>query len=172
MFSNSIFRANDIRGVYNRDFDLEFCGPLGRALSALLHTAVLKAETSAGKTNRRAFDLKNGMQPAPSPTVLVGRDCRLSSPELADALILSLQKEGTRAVFAGLAPSPLCYFLLDYYRFSATVVVTASHNPGNYNGFKIIVHSGLNIPDPVSAVKKNTQSGGRTDNRTGNRTNN
>ena len=162
MFSNSIFRANDIRGVYNRDFDLEFCGPLSRALSALLHTAVLKPKTFSGKTNRKTSDQKNETQTAPRPRVLVGRDCRLSSPELAAELTLSLRKAGAHTIFAGLAPSPLCYFLLYHYRFSATVVVTASHNPKNYNGFKIMVHSNLNIPDPVSALKKTLQQTNKT----------
>ena len=129
MFSNSIFRANDIRGIYNRDFDLEFCSPLAKALKALL------------------VPLDS------SPKILIGYDSRLSSPELAETLSLSLREEGVDIVLAGLAPSPLCYFLLHHYRFSATVVVTASHNPQNYNGFKVMVHRSLNVLDPISALK-------------------
>ena len=130
MFSSSIFRANDIRGIYNRDFDLEFCGPLAKALKGLL--APLDS----------------------SLKILIGHDSRLSSPELAEALSLALREEGVDTALAGLAPSPLCYFLLHHYRFSATVVVTASHNPKEYNGFKIMVHRRLNVPDPISDLKE------------------
>ena len=130
MFSPSIFRANDIRGIYNKDFDLEFCGPLAKALRTLL--APLDS----------------------SVKVLIGHDSRLSSPELAKALSLALREEGVDTALAGLAPSPLCYFLLHHYRFSAVVVVTASHNPMDYNGFKIMVHRSLNIPDSISALKE------------------
>lgn len=130
MFSDSIFRANDIRGIYNRDFNLEFCVPLAKALKALL--VPLDSQ----------------------PKILIGHDSRLSSPELAETLSLALQAEGMNIALAGLTPSPLCYFLLHHYKFSATVVVTASHNPSDYNGFKIMVHRSLNVPDPISALKK------------------
>ncbi|MCY4513202.1 MAG: phosphomannomutase/phosphoglucomutase [Bdellovibrionales bacterium] len=130
MFSSSIFRANDIRGVYNKDFNLEFCGPLAKALKALL--APLDS----------------------SVKILIGHDSRLSSPELAASLSAALQEEGVDTALAGLAPSPLCYFLLHHYRFSAVVVVTASHNPKDYNGFKVMVHRSLNVPDSISSLKK------------------
>ena len=134
MFSPSIFRANDIRGIYNKDFDLKFCGPLAKALKRLL--APLDS----------------------SVKILIGHDSRLSSPELAQSLSLALREEGVDTALAGLAPSPLCYFLLHHYRFSATVVVTASHNPSEYNGFKIMVHRSLNVPDSISALKDILQS--------------
>ena len=127
MFSSSIFRANDIRGVYNRDFDREFCVYLARGLRVLLN---------------------------PSPKVLVGQDARLSSPELAETLISALKKEGIFTARAGLSPSPLCYFLLCHYRLSATVIVTASHNPKDYNGFKIMTHPNLQISNPIERLKE------------------
>lgn len=134
MFSSSIFRANDIRGVYNRDFDLKFCGPLAKALKTIL------------------VPLDSSVK------ILIGHDSRLSSPELANSLSVALREEGVDTAFAGLAPSPLCYFLLHHYRFSAVVVVTASHNPKEYNGFKIMVHRSLNVPDPISSLKNIIQN--------------
>ena len=127
----SIFRANDIRGVYNRDFDLSFCKTLARLLSGLLY----------GRLSLEA------------PRILIGCDARLSSPELAAALSFHLREEGIDAANIGLAPSPLCYFLAHHENLSAAVVVTASHNPPEYNGFKIMLHKKFQIPRPVQYLR-------------------
>ncbi len=129
--SLSIFRANDIRGVYKKDFDLNFCKDLAKSISYLL-----KEHLSISK-----------------PKILIGYDARLSSPEIATTLKKALLKEGVSVCLIGVAPSPLCYFLLEHYQLSATIVVTASHNPPKDNGFKILVHKKYKLPETINLLK-------------------
>ena len=130
MFSEQIFRANDIRGRYLADFDSRFTKNLAQAL-------------------RRLCEQKK----IPAPQFLVGHDARLSSPEISQTLIKELKNQGISLCFIGLAPSPLCYFLLQHYNLTACVVVTASHNPKEYNGFKILFHKKYKIFRPVESLK-------------------
>ena len=130
--SPHIFRANDIRGVFNKDFDLNFIDPFSHALSILL---------------------KNALH-VPDPQILLGHDARLTSPSIAKALANALIKNGVDVAFIGLSPSPLCYFLLHHYSLTATVIVTASHNPVSYNGFKIMIHKKIQCRKPIDSLKK------------------
>ena len=129
--SLSIFRANDIRGKYETDFDLNFCKDLSKSIAYLL-----KKKMSISK-----------------PKILIGYDARLSSPEIANVLQETFLKEGLGVCCIGVAPSPLCYFLLHHYNLSATVVVTASHNPAKDNGFKFLTHRNYKITDPIDLLK-------------------
>ena len=132
MFSESIFRANDIRGLWNKDFDLSFTKDLAYGLAYLCrHKAKVK-----------------------KPRFLVGHDARKSSPSLAKALVKELKKQGIDVGFVALAPSPLCYFLMQHYRLTGCVVVTASHNPPRFNGFKIVFHKKHPLPQVISDLKK------------------
>ena len=131
MFSTSIFRANDIRGVWKKDFDLSFIEELVEALVWILKKQRVK-----------------------KAHFLIGYDARLSSPLIAKQLLKSLKKEGIDYSSIGLAPSPLCYFLMTYYKLTACIVVTASHNPAEYNGFKIVFHKKHNLNDPIALLKK------------------
>ncbi len=133
----SVFRANDIRGVYGRDFDLSFCGLLARSLRSLLCGRLLIER----------------------PRILIGHDARLSSPEIAASLALCLRGEGMDTANIGLAPSPLCYFLAQNQNLSAAAVVTASHNPPEYNGFKIMLNRKFNIPRPVQIMRDQLKAG-------------
>ncbi len=130
MFSFSIFRANDIRGVYNKDFDRLFTKDLAFALAELCRQKGI----SGGR-------------------FLVGRDARLSSAELSQTLLRHLKSRGMGIASIGLAPSPLCYFLLYHYNLTACVVITASHNPLEYNGFKILFHKKHKILKPIQNLK-------------------
>jgi len=133
MFSTDIFRANDIRGVWGEDFDLSFIEDLSKALLEITK--------------------KEGIK---KPHFLIGYDARLSSPLIAKKLLQALKNRGAIVKSIGLAPSPLCYFLLQHYTLSACIVVTASHNPPEYNGFKIVFHKKLKIEDPIDLLKKET----------------
>ena len=130
MFSDTIFRANDIRGVWEKDFDLSFTEELAVALVEIAK--------------------KQGIKKA---HFLVGYDARLSSPLIAKKLSKALQKELALVSSVGLAPSPLCYFLLQHYKLTACIVVTASHNPPEFNGFKIVFHKRHKITDPIALLK-------------------
>ena len=126
-----IFRANDIRGKYNKDFDLSFTKDLAYALC---------------KLSKQKGILE--------PRFLVGQDARLSSPEISQALVKHLKDQGVGITFIGLAPSPLCYFLVYHYNLTACIVVTASHNPSEYNGFKILFHKKHKIVEPIQKLKQ------------------
>jgi phosphomannomutase/phosphoglucomutase len=118
----SVFRAYDIRGVVDRDFDADWAERLGRACGA--------------------YFLAHGHSRA-----VVGHDCRLTSPEYAERLALGLAATGIDVIEIGLAATPVCYFAIRHLGTQAGVMVTASHNPCEYNGFKVwagrsTIHSG------------------------------
>ncbi len=104
-----IFKAYDIRGVYHDGLDEDLAYRIGRHLPALL----------GGKR------------------VLVGRDARLSSPSLTEALLRGLADAGCDAVDMGLASTPMVYYFTAEKGYDFSVQVTASHNPPEYNGLKI-----------------------------------
>ena len=95
------FHAYDIRGIYNVDFDKETAYKVGYFLPELL-----KADK-----------------------VLVGRDCRVSSPEIHDWLIKGITDAGADVDDIGLSSTPLVYFGTANYGYKASVQITASHNP-------------------------------------------
>ncbi len=103
------FKAYDIRGVYGRDFDKETVYKIGFFLSELLNT------------NR----------------ILVGRDARESSPEIYAYLCQGIQDSGADVCDLGLCTTPMVYWATAKYGFKASVMITASHNPKEYNGLKI-----------------------------------
>ena len=127
-----IFRANDIRGIFGKEFDLSFSETLGKALGVLMKNS-LKVST---------------------PKILLGHDARLTSPAISETLLDSLKKQGMDVTFIGLVPSPLCYFLLHHYDLTATVIVTASHNPVSYNGFKVMIHRKFHCQEPIQLLKE------------------
>lgn len=107
-----IFRAYDIRGVVGRDFDADWVERLGRACGA--------------------YFLSRGFSRA-----VVGHDCRLSSGEFQERLVRGLCATGVDVLFLDMVPTPVCYFAIRHLGYQAGVMVTASHNPSEYNGFKV-----------------------------------
>ena len=103
------FKAYDIRGVYNRDFNKETVYKVGFFLPKLL----------------------------PCKYVVVGRDVRLTSPEIFDFLCRGITDAGVDVWNIGLATTPMVYFATVYLKADASVQITASHNPKEYNGMKI-----------------------------------
>jgi len=116
----SIFREYDIRGIAGRDLNPEFAKLLGIAYARYI----------AGRP------IVGGKKIA---TVSVGWDCRLSSDSYASALVSGLQEEGLKVVRLGVCPSPLTYFSIFALDLDGGIMVTGSHNPADYNGFKISV---------------------------------
>ncbi len=109
-YNPSIFKAYDIRGVYPTELDEDVAERLGRAV--------------AGHFGVR--------------TVAVGWDVRTSSPVLRQAVIAGLTAQGVDVVTLGVCSSDAFYFAVAQYRFPAGMMVTASHNPAEFNGFKIV----------------------------------
>ncbi|MFZ2975751.1 MAG: phosphomannomutase/phosphoglucomutase [Candidatus Moraniibacteriota bacterium] len=104
----SIFKAYDIRGLYPSEIDSETAYNIGRALVSF---------TKARK-------------------IAVGRDMRVSSPEMEEALVRGITDQGADAVKIGLASTPMVYFSSWKMEVDAAVIITASHNPAQYNGMK------------------------------------
>lgn len=110
--SGSVFRAYDIRGLVDQDFDEPRVARLGRALGR--------------------YFLGRGLRSA-----IIGHDCRLSSPAYHGALAQGITSMGIDVISVGMVPTPAFYFAVGYLKHSAGVMITASHNPPEYNGFKV-----------------------------------
>jgi len=105
----AIFKAYDIRGTYPDELNEGIAHTIGQAIAAYLRV----------------------------PQIAVGRDMRLSSPALAQAVIQGLTDGGADVVELGLTSTDELYFAVGKFGYSAGVMVSASHNPGKYNGFKL-----------------------------------
>lgn len=103
------FKAYDIRGIYNIDFNKEDAYKIGFFLSQLLNT----------------------------DKILVGRDARKSSPEIFEFLTRGIMDSGSDVYDIGLATTPMVYYFTAQYHFDASIQITASHNPKEYNGLKV-----------------------------------
>jgi phosphomannomutase / phosphoglucomutase len=110
----SIFRAYDIRGVIGSTLTPAVAKLIGRAIGSEV----------------RARDLL---------TVVVGRDGRLSGPDMSKALIEGLMEAGCDVIDVGAVPTPVLYFAIQDLSAGSGVMVTGSHNPPDYNGFKIVI---------------------------------
>ena len=111
------FHAYDIRGIYNVDFDKDVAYKVGYFLPELL---------SADK-------------------VLVGRDARVSSDEIHEYLVKGITDAGADVYDVGLSTTPMVYFGTANYGFKASVQITASHNPAEYNGMKVSRENALPV---------------------------
>ncbi|MGH8418541.1 MAG: phosphomannomutase/phosphoglucomutase [Pseudomonas sp.] len=113
-FPDSIFRAYDIRGIVGETLSAETAYWLGRAIGA--------QSLSQGE-----------------PNVCVGRDGRLSGPQLVAELIKGLYDSGCHVSDVGLVPTPALYYATHVLKGRTGVMLTGSHNPRDYNGFKIVI---------------------------------
>ena len=130
----SIFREYDIRGLAEKDFDKNFAFLLG-------------------KVHGTNISQNGGKQ------VTVGRDCRATSDPYAEAVIAGLASTGLHVYDIGVCPTPLMYFSLFHLDADGGIQVTASHNPAEYNGFKLCLGKetlyGEQIQDIRTQMKEN-----------------
>ena len=110
----SIFKAYDIRGIYPEQINEESAYALGRAYA----TFILKSEKH--------------------PKIAVGSDMRVSSPSLKAQVITGLLDSGLDVVDVGLVSTPTFYYAVAKFGFDGGLTVSASHNPKEYNGLKIV----------------------------------
>ena len=114
VIDHHIFRAYDIRGIVGQSLDAGVAELIGQAIGSVM--------------------AEQGLD-----TIVVGRDGRLSGPELARGLIEGLRKAGRNVIDIGMVPTPVVYFGGYHLRTGCGVAITGSHNPPDYNGFKIVV---------------------------------
>ena len=139
-FNQNIFRDYDIRGVYPNDLNEDSFYIIGQSLA-------------------RYFNAEE---------IAVGRDTRLSSPALFKALTEGITSLGVNVVDLGLISTEINYFASGFYRFPASVIVSASHNPPQYNGLKIVkagvvpLHGSYGLPEIKLLAVKNQFEPART----------
>lgn len=129
-----IFREYDVRGLVGRDLRRDAVVLLGKGYGTLV----------AGEGVR---------------TVALGRDCRLSSPALRDALVEGLLSTGLSVIDVGVCPTPLLYFAIHRFRADGGVMITGSHNPPEFNGFKLCVGAGNLYGERIQDLRRLIERG-------------
>jgi phosphomannomutase / phosphoglucomutase len=136
MLNPHIFRQYDIRGVVGPDVTAEVAEGIGRAFATM---------------TIRKLGRKN-------PTLAVGRDNRLTSEELAAAVRRGMVAAGARVVDVGLVPTPAHSFAVYHWKLDGGLQVTGSHNPPQYNGFKMTL-GGAVYGDAIQEVRRMIEQG-------------
>jgi len=126
----SIFRAYDIRGIFGKDLTEETAEKIGKAFGTYVDGG----------------------------DIVVGRDCRLSSPVLMDSLIKGLIFTGCNVTNIGMVPTPVLYFSLVHYKKDGGIMITGSHNAPQYNGFKICKGSHTLYGDEIREIGEIAES--------------
>jgi len=127
--NQSIFKAYDIRGVVGKTLDASIARKIGHAF---------------GSAVRRKGE----------GVVVIGKDGRLSGPELTAALALGLQDSGVDVIDLGVVATPMVYFGTHVLEANSGVMVTGSHNPPDYNGFKMVLAGEAIYGDTILALYK------------------
>lgn len=131
---SDIFRAYDIRGNAAMIQNSDLAVSIGRAIGSEAHELGQKE-------------------------IVVGRDGRNSSPELSKALIEGIRASGLDVIDIGQAPTPVVFYATDYLNTGSAVVVTASHNPKEDNGFKIMLDGKTLSEDAITRIYTRLESG-------------
>jgi phosphomannomutase/phosphoglucomutase len=131
---NDIFKAYDIRGIVGRTLTAPIVQAVGQALGTL--------------AQERGRD-----------TLVVGRDGRLSGPELAGALSNGIRASGANVVDIGMVTTPISYFAAQHLDTQCAVMVTGSHNPPDYNGLKMVIDGNTLAGDEIKALRTRIEAG-------------
>jgi phosphomannomutase / phosphoglucomutase len=129
-----IFKAYDIRGVVGKTLTPSIVEAIGRALGSL--------------ARERGRD-----------TIVVGRDGRLSGPELAAAVADGIRAAGANVIDIGMVATPMSYFAAHQLGTQSSVMVTGSHNPPDYNGLKMVVAGDTLSGEDIQAIRARIEAG-------------
>ncbi|MCD4717500.1 MAG: phosphomannomutase/phosphoglucomutase [Desulfobacterales bacterium] len=129
-----IFREYDIRGIVPGELNRNMAHDLGLAMGTYYH------DRGAGR-------------------ISVGHDCRLSSPDLSKGLIDGLMECGLQVVDVSMVATPLLYFSLHHLEADGGVQITGSHNPPEFNGFKICLGKATIHGEEIQEIRKISESG-------------
>lgn len=145
-FDPSILREYDIRGIWGETLGAADAHAVGRSFATIV---------------RRSPDVPENRR----PRVVVGRDGRLSSPQLEEGLVAGLCEGGVDVVRIGLSPSPMLYFAeCSIEETEGGIQVTGSHNPRDHNGFKIVLHGAPFFGAALGELGRIAQEGDWLDN--------
>ena len=128
MINPEIFREYDIRGIADCDLTSPVIEALGTAFAAYL-------------------------RPKGITSVAIGYDARLSSPRLCDDIVRGLRAAGMQTTVIGLCPTPVLYFAMFHLQPGAGVMITGSHNPAEFNGFKLCVGKDTIYGEEIQKIK-------------------
>jgi len=128
-FPHAIFKAYDIRGIVDNTLTSDIAFKIGQAVGS---------EVIASGGN----------------SIVIGRDGRLSGPILAEVLSNGLRAAGVNVIDIGLAPSPVVYYSSYSKNIPSCIAITGSHNPPDYNGFKMVVDGVTLSAERIQAVKQ------------------
>ena len=134
MIAPEIFKAYDIRGIVGRALTRPAVQVIGQALGSL-----------AGERGR--------------DTIVVGRDGRLSGPELAGALSQGIRAAGVNVIDIGMVTTPMTYFAAHHLGTQCCVMVTGSHNPPDYNGLKMVIDATTLSGEDIQALRARIERG-------------
>ncbi len=134
MLKPTIFREYDIRGIAATDLASDDVAVLGRAIGTYL-------QRGAGRR------------------INLGRDCRLSSTRLRDALADGLVASGCEVTDIGVVPTPLLYYSVFHLRSDGAVMITGSHNPAEYNGFKVVSGKATIYGEEIQKIYRMIEAG-------------
>ncbi len=128
-FPHSIFKAYDIRGIVDHTLTQDITYKIGQAVGSEV--------------------IKSG-----GDTIVIGRDGRLSGPSLATTLADGLRATGVNVIDIGVAPSPVVYYSSYSKEVPSCIAITGSHNPPDYNGFKMVVDGTTLSAGRIQALKE------------------
>ena len=129
-----IFREYDVRGVVDKDLNVDFVRDLGKAIGT--------------------YGRRHGVK-----TMTLGRDCRLSSEAYREAVGKGITASGIHIIDIGLCATPMLYFSIRRLQADGGVMVTGSHNPPEFNGFKICIGPDTIYGDDIQELRKIMESG-------------
>jgi phosphomannomutase / phosphoglucomutase len=130
VLKSTIFREYDIRGIADSELLSPDIEQLGRGLGTYLR------RKSGGRS------------------INVGRDCRVSSTRLRDALVKGLRAAGCDVTDIGVVPTPVLYYSAQHWKASGAIMITGSHNPPEYNGFKTVCGPGTLHGEAIQDVRR------------------
>src|SRR5712691_13401968 len=133
-----IFKAYDIRGIVGKTLTVEGVRLIGQAIASEL--------LARHKANVR-------------PEIAVGRDGRLSGPQLADALMEGIRASGVDVAEIGMAATPIAYFAAHELGCGSAVAVTGSHNPPDYKGLKMVLAGTTLSGEDIQRLRRRIESG-------------
>src|SRR5512141_691196 len=129
-----IFREYDVRGLVGRDLHRDAVVLLGKGYATLVAAEGVRS-------------------------VALGRDCRLSSPGFRDAIAEGLLSAGLKVTDVGVCPTPLLYFAIHHFGADGGVMITGSHNPPEFNGFKLCVGTGTLYGERIQELRRVIERG-------------
>ncbi len=129
MLDQSIFKAYDIRGIVNEGLTDDTIFAIGKAIGS---EAIIQNQTE----------------------ICVGYDGRLSSPSICTTLIKGINSTGVNTINIGLVTTPILYFSTFFLETDSGVMITGSHNPPNYNGFKMVINKTTLSADDIQKLKQ------------------